>query len=171
MSMVEQAAPVLAHVPSVSLPPAAFFHGAEVVRPTRLDPDAPTNRCTTVFKSSTELSALLPVVTERWLTALQDRAVADRRTTLSIDREVIDRLRTRSEPAVNAILDADATDLTAVTESIPFGVILGDGQATLVVHDERGVLVGLVVAESDEATRWATDLIETYSTTHDDSGN
>lgn len=152
---------LLADVPAGAVDPAALV-GAEVVRPDETDVERHLDALWELLADAEHARGVSPVVSPGYVERF--RALLDRGLTaeLVLPTTVVRSLRDEHPDALAAV--AERTTLHESTASLPFGVVVTEGEHPRMAIELRdGPLVtGLLTNDTPDALRWAEATVDRF---------
>lgn len=153
-----------------ALPPDApvtpdLLAGAEVVRSEPVAPDRPLDYLEDLIRDAERVVGLAPAMFRRYVELFHDDLVSgELPTDILFERSVVEHVRERYPDRFRESLGTDCCSLWGTDESLPFGLVLTEGEreeVVVVVYDE-GRPVGVIVNDTPAALDWGRDAFESY---------
>lgn len=156
---------LLAGVPPDALSPVVL-DGADVVMPDSRSFDRHLVYGERVLRDAERIDGLVVAVSDDTLDIFRER-VLERgiRASLVATADLADELQETAPGLYNTLEGVPTVELWRTEASIPFGLLVvttPDGELTAVELYRNGVPLGLVINESPESVRWATETIDRY---------
>ncbi|WP_128477254.1 helix-turn-helix transcriptional regulator [Halorussus pelagicus] len=162
---ISEIKPLLRDASLQKYPPYWFFAEIRTVCATEETPLRPIEELEAVFKNAEKLHGLLPVVASRFVKLLRRRVEASELSLeLIVKSAAIDKLRQRDDEGDGMLMrDAQLWQI----ESVPYGLIIviePKPSVFLVMHNENGMVTGIIENQNPVATTWALQKFDQYLT-------
>ena len=140
--------------------------GADAVLSDPVAPDRPLNYLEDLIRASEHIVGFAPTAFRRYVELFHEQLVADDLTAdIVLERCVVERLREDYGDRFQKSVEADCYSLWRTCESIPFGLVVAEGdrdEVAVVAHDESVDAKGVITNDKTAAIDWGRDVFEQY---------
>ena len=145
---------LLETLPSDQQFPPTLFERGRITVPGRHAPERPLDRLSELGSEADRLRALSPSGMPRFLASIHENVEADEQTArIVVESDAIPRLRSGYD-RFDAASNADGLELRAVTDELPYAVVLFDEAEIGLFGYEEGILVGATFSDDPDALSW-----------------
>lgn len=140
--------------------------GADRVSAERHAPNRPVGRIEQVVRNTDRVVGFSPVVLAQYVDLFHDQVVSGGLTAeLVLERPVVEYMQEDHGELFAEALDTGRLTVWVTDESLPFGLVVGEGapdEVVVIAYDRGGELRGVIVNDTAAALDWSDEVFRAY---------
>ncbi|WP_224450505.1 helix-turn-helix transcriptional regulator [Haloprofundus salilacus] len=164
LECLDRFAPLLRHLDADHAPPLSMLGDADLVVASPENPQAPVHAYVDRLKrfEGDTVRMCSPVLSRIFHEAHASLAMRGVHTDLVLSEATATKARELNPMEFEAVLRVGVLDLYVHSDSVPFGLTVGEDNMLLAAYDEEGHLEACLASDDPDLLVWAGDLFERY---------
>lgn len=155
-------ADLLSHLPETASIDDRLLSGAEVVQTEKHAPLSPISEVRRLVGNADEITSYSNVILPHYVGFLHERVLEEgMAATVVLSEGVMERAFADYMEELGDLMDADHFTLVKSTESLPYGIVLVEGETVgVAIRDDQNYLRGALLNYSQDAVEWAREHLD-----------